>query len=144
MAETYALTPGRRRVNRILKALLNLGVPMGNTSVLTVSGRRSGKPRSTPVTLLTDGGRRWLVAPYGDVSWVRNARAAGRVQLKRGGRRETVRIVEVDPAQRAKLLKDYLEQNKMVAPFFDAKPGDPLDRFANEAAKHPVFEITSA
>jgi hypothetical protein len=28
-----------------------------------------------------------------------------------------------------------------VTPYFDAKPGDPVERFAAEAGKHPVFEI---
>jgi hypothetical protein len=29
----------------------------------------------------------------------------------------------------------------VTAPYFDAKPGDPVERFAAEADKHPVFEI---
>jgi hypothetical protein len=28
---------------------------------------------STPITLVEASGQRWLVAPYGEVAWVRNA-----------------------------------------------------------------------
>ena len=49
--------------------------------LLTVRGRKSGLPRTTPVNLIEYQGRRWLVAPYGEVAWVRNVRAAGEVEL---------------------------------------------------------------
>jgi len=55
--------------------------------LLTTQGRTTGRPRSNPVVPVEHGGRRWLVAPYGLVSWVHNARAAGRVSLTR--RRDT-------------------------------------------------------
>lgn len=47
------------------------------TGILTVCGRRSGRRYSTPVQLVLGGGERWLVAPYGEREWVKNARAAG-------------------------------------------------------------------
>jgi hypothetical protein len=36
-------------------------------------GRRSGRLNATPVREVEEGDQRWLVAPYGEVSWVRNA-----------------------------------------------------------------------
>ena len=57
--------------------------------LLTVPGRRSGRPRSTPVTLVEEDGQRWLVAS-GPAGWVTNARAAGQVELSRGRRSERV------------------------------------------------------
>jgi hypothetical protein len=78
MAARYRLGPGRRTANRIIRALLRLGLGPRRTYLLTVAGHRSGAPRSTPVTLVEDGGRRWLVSPYGEVAWVRNLRAARR------------------------------------------------------------------
>ena len=45
-------------------------------------------PRTTPVSLIEHQGRRWLVAPYGEVSWVRNVRAAVELELRRGGTAE--------------------------------------------------------
>ncbi len=41
------------------------------------------------------------------------------------------------------MLKTYLEKYGIVAPFFDAKKGDPVERFAAEASRHPVFEIVA-
>ena len=35
-------------------------------------------PLTHPATVVEYDRRRWLVAPYGQVSWVRNARADGR------------------------------------------------------------------
>ena len=54
------------------------GLAGGHTYVLAVRGRKSGKRYETPVSLI-ENGERWLVAPYGEVAWVRNARAAGEV-----------------------------------------------------------------
>jgi hypothetical protein len=96
------------------------------------------------VTLLTDGGRRYLVSPYGEVAWVQNVRAAVRADLKYRGRVEMVRLSELKPAEAAPLLKKYREKYAVVAPFFDAKPGDPVERFASEADEHPVFEVLPA
>src|SRR3970040_663996 len=48
--------------------LLRLGLGPARTYLLTVTGRRSGAPRSTPVTLVEEGGRRWLRSPHGGVA----------------------------------------------------------------------------
>jgi deazaflavin-dependent oxidoreductase (nitroreductase family) len=141
VAKKYRLTRGRKAFNAILTALIQLGLPTGSTVLLTVAGRRTGQPRPVPVALLIDDGRRYLVSPYGEVAWVQNARAAGRAELKSRGRVETVRLSELKPAEAAPRLKTYREKDAVVAPFFDAKPGDPVERFAAEADQHPVFEI---
>jgi deazaflavin-dependent oxidoreductase (nitroreductase family) len=86
MAATYRLGTARRLGNAAITALLRLGLGPRHTYLLTVLGRKTGRPMTTPVTLVETGGRRWLVAPYGDVAWVRNTRAAGRVSLRRGRR----------------------------------------------------------
>lgn len=95
----------------------------------------------TPVTLVEKGGRRWLVAPYGERSWVTNARVAGWVELRRGRRTERVRVSELPPGERAPVLRDYLRQVPFTRDFFDAEPGAPLEAFAAEADRHPVFRI---
>ena len=61
--------------------------------------------------------------------------------MKSRGREETVRLQEVTPAVAAPLLKKYMESFARVVPYFEAKPGDPVERFAAEAGKHPVFEV---
>ena len=98
-------------------------------------------PRSTPVTLVEEDGQRWLVAPYGPVGWVHNARAAGQVQLSRGRRSETVRVKELAPEAAAPILKAYVERVPITRPYFDVPPDATLAAFAAEAPKHPVFQV---
>ena len=64
--------------NPVLKRLLAVGLPMGFNGLVTIRGRKSGLPRTTPVAIIEVSGRRWVWAPWGDVHWVRNLRAAGR------------------------------------------------------------------
>jgi hypothetical protein len=74
MTRTYRVTSRVRVVNWLMSALLRLGVKPDTTHLLTVRGRRSGRTYTTPVTLVEQAGSRWLVAPYGAVGWVHNAR----------------------------------------------------------------------
>src|SRR5262247_2908898 len=85
--------------NRIAKPLLTAGVPMGPNVLITVRGRKSGLPRSTPVTIIEYAGRRGLIAPFGEVDWARNLRAAGRATITVRRRKEAVTAVELDPAE---------------------------------------------
>ena len=144
MAQRYRLTGKLRFYNRLMKMLLRLGLAPKGVYLLTVQGRKTGEPYSTPVTLIEDGQGRWLVAPYGEVGWVRNARAAGEVTLSRGGRSEQVRIMELDPQASAPILKTYVGKIGIVRPYFDARPDSRLEDFVTEAARHPVFRISSA
>ncbi|MCM8748444.1 nitroreductase family deazaflavin-dependent oxidoreductase [Thermomicrobiaceae bacterium CFH 74404] len=141
MAWTYRLTRWRRVVNALVGAMLRLGLPVPHTYLLTVRGRKTGRLYTTPVTLVERGAPRWLVAPYGEVNWVRNARAAGHVTLSRGRRVEAVRIQEVTPEEAAAVLKEYLRQVPVVRPYFDVSPDDPFEDFVAEAPRHPVFRV---
>lgn len=141
MAKSYRLTPLRRLANILMRLLLRLGLAPRTTMLLTVPGRHSGTLRSTPVTLVEMDGQRWLVAPYGPVGWVRNARAAGQVELSRGRRSEMVRVKELAPEAAAPILKAYLERVPITRPYFDAAPDAPLAAFVAEAARHPVFQV---
>ncbi|MGZ4192408.1 MAG: nitroreductase family deazaflavin-dependent oxidoreductase, partial [Solirubrobacteraceae bacterium] len=84
-----------------------------------------------------------LVAPYGEVGWVRNARAAGEVQLRRARRSETLQIEEVAPTAAAPVLRQYLQQVRAVRPFFDVTLTSPLEAIEGEAPRHPVFRLTT-
>jgi deazaflavin-dependent oxidoreductase (nitroreductase family) len=143
MAATYRLSPLRRALNGLVRGLLRLGVGPPRTYLLTAPGR-TGQPRSTPVTLIEASGQCWLVAPYGPVGRVRNARATPRVTLSHGRRSETVALAELDPGQRAPILRQYAREVPITRPFFDAGPEAPLEAFAAEAARHPVFRIIPA
>jgi deazaflavin-dependent oxidoreductase (nitroreductase family) len=144
MAATYSLSNLRRLLNVLVRALLRMGLGPRHTYLLTVHGRRSGTPYSTPVTLVEEGRHRWLVAPYDEVSWARNTRAAGQVTLSRGRHTETVAIAELGPEEAAPVLKRYVTELSITRPFFDAKPDSPVEAFLAEAHRHPVFRIRGA
>jgi hypothetical protein len=93
------------------------------------------------VTLLEAGTNRWLVAPAGKVSWVRNARAAGQVTLSRRSHSEIVAMVELGPEERVPVLKQYVTEVPITLLFFDAIPDSTLEAFVAEAHRHPVFRI---
>jgi deazaflavin-dependent oxidoreductase (nitroreductase family) len=141
VARTYRLGASRRLVNAVMSPLARHGFAGRHTYILTVHGRKTAKAYSTPVILVEDG-ERWLVAPYGEVGWVRNARATGEVEISRAGRSERLRIEEVAPGQAAPVLKQYLKSVSVVRPFFDVRPNSPLEEFATEASRHPVFRLS--
>jgi deazaflavin-dependent oxidoreductase (nitroreductase family) len=92
----------------LLEALLRRGVPLGPNALLTTRGRSSGEPRSTPVAIIEVAGRRWIWAPWGDVHWVRNLRAAGRATLTVRRDAEEVRATELDADERVAFFRDVL------------------------------------
>jgi deazaflavin-dependent oxidoreductase (nitroreductase family) len=125
-----------------ISPLARLGLAGKRTHILTVTGRKSGRKYSTPVQLVFQNGQRWLVSPYGERAWVRNARAKGEVELTRALRTERVRIEEVDPQTAAPVLREYLRKTPLVNPYFDATKDSPIAEFAAEAQRHPVFRLT--
>jgi deazaflavin-dependent oxidoreductase (nitroreductase family) len=141
---SYHNRPLRRLLNVLVRPLARLGLAGRRTHVLTVVGRRTGKRYSTPVSLVFLDGERWLVAPYGEREWVKNARAAGWVELTRALKTERVEVEEVGPAQAAPVLRAYLRSTPVTAPFFGPKRNAPLEKFAEEAHRHPVFRLVTA
>ncbi len=109
--------------------------------MLTVEGRTSRRRYSTPVKLVVDGDRRWLVAPERSRSWVRNARAAGWVELSRAGKTERVEVIEVGADEAGPVLRSYLRSNPVTRPFFGAGRADPVQAFVEEAGRHAVFRL---
>src|SRR5437667_11451694 len=81
--------------NLVAKRLLAAGVPLGPNGLLTVRGRKSDLPRTTPVAIIELSGRRWIWAPWGGSQWVRNLRAAGQATITVRGRKEDVRATEM-------------------------------------------------
>jgi deazaflavin-dependent oxidoreductase (nitroreductase family) len=126
-------------VNNVVMLLARLGI--GPFHLLTTRGRKSGRLLTVPVTLVEEGGRRWLVAPYGVVGWVHNARAAGRVRLRRGRTTGEYAIREVGPEEAGPVLKQYIRVASATRPYFEATLESPVEGFAAEADRHPVFEL---
>ncbi len=94
-------------MNRVMMAVQRLGVPTGPAMVLTVPGRKTGKPRSTPMTPFDHDGGLYTVAGYPGSDWAANARAARTGTLTRGRRSRTVRIVELTPDQSRPVLRAF-------------------------------------
>jgi deazaflavin-dependent oxidoreductase (nitroreductase family) len=134
-----------RIFNRLFAIAIGFGVSLGHNYVVEVRGRKSGRIFSTPIDLLEAGGRRYLVAPRGDTNWVRNARAAGRVKLRKGHQSDEFAVREVGPAERPELLKAYLDRFALtVQRYFPIPRGSPASEFAPIAERYPVFELTPA
>ena len=141
MAATFRQTRLRRLGNRLIAPAARLGIAGKRAHVLTVTGRKTGRKYSNPVMLIFLDGSRWLVSPYGERAWVRNARAAGEVELTRARHTERVRVEEVDAETAAPVLREYLRKTPIAKPYFDASRDSTLEEFAAEAARHPVFRL---
>ena len=131
--------------NVIARRLLALGVPMGPDVLLTVRGRKSGLPRTTPVTLCEYGGRRGLISPFGETDWARNLRAAGRATISIGRRKEEVTAVKLDLADAAAFIRDVLapraRQTWLGEWFVRAIDKIDIDHPMEAAQGRPVFEL---
>jgi deazaflavin-dependent oxidoreductase (nitroreductase family) len=92
----------------VLNGLLRAGVPLGFNRLVTIRGRNTGLARTTGLAVIETDGRRWVWAPWGDVNWVRNLRAAGRATITSHGRTEEVDATELDPAERVAFFRDVL------------------------------------
>jgi deazaflavin-dependent oxidoreductase (nitroreductase family) len=103
-------TPPRwlKPMNKVFLALQRTGLGMKELPVLTVPGRKSGKPRSTPLSVLDHEGHRYLLEGFPGADWARNVRAAdGRATLSMGKRREQVRLVELDAQAALPVLRAW-------------------------------------
>ena len=96
-----------KQMNKVMIAVQKLGIPAGPSMVLTVPGRKSGQPRSTPMTPFDHDGGLYTVAGYPGADWAANARAAGLGTLTRGRRSRRVRIVELSPADSGPVLRAF-------------------------------------
>ena len=139
----YRKSVWRRGLNALVRPLARLGLAGRSTHVLTVPGRKSGRLWSTPVSIVRDGGERWLVAPYGERNWVMNARAAGWVELQRGRRRERLAVEEVDAEQAVSALREYYRRFRVTRPFFEVTLDSSQDEWLAEASRHPAFRLRS-
>ena len=94
-------------MNRLMIATHRLGIAVGPMAVLTVPGRKTGHPRSTPITPFTLDGQLYTVAGFPGADWARNARAAGTGTLTRGRSSRQVAIVELTPEQARPVLRAF-------------------------------------
>ena len=99
-------------------AVQNLGIATGPVRVLTVPGRKSGEPRSTPATpfALDDG--LYVVGGYPRADWVLNARAAGTGTVTRGRKSERVTFIELSADQARPVLRAFPDRVSRGVGFF--------------------------
>ncbi len=115
----------RRIVNPISLAL---GAPS-----LVVTGRSSGRPIPVIVPPFELDGATYLVSGGGETHWVRNLRAAGEGELRRGRTRTRVRATELDGPERDRIVAAYRDRmGRRAAAYFAALP---------DLADHAVFRL---
>jgi deazaflavin-dependent oxidoreductase (nitroreductase family) len=101
-----------RVFNPIVKAAARAGVPLPGLAIIETVGRKSGRPRRTPVGKAVDGDTLWIVAEHGrKAGYVRNIEADPRVRVKLGlrWRRGIARpLPEDDPRARQRAIPNKL------------------------------------
>lgn len=145
--KSYRHTRVARFYNGVISRVLRIGLPMGPMALLTVRGRKTGLPRSTPVALARDGTEWTLVAAYGRVDWVNNLQASGEATITMRGRKVRVVSTELPLVEAALVLRESVGSAgpltmRVVGPYFDAGPGSSLEAWQHEAMNHPVFRLT--
>ena len=132
-----------RVLNRFDALVLGSGrLPVERAVTLEVAGRRTGQVVPVPVVVADLGGERYLVAMLGErANWVHNVRAAGGAAVLRRGTRTAVRLEEVPVAERAPILKRYLEVAPGARAHLTVDRHEPVEAFEPIAADHPVFRI---
>ncbi len=95
--------------NKVFIRMSRLGLSFGGESpvVLTAPGRKSGAPRSTPVTPMTVDGRQYVVAGFPGADWVANVRAAGEATIACGRRVERVHMAELSAGEARPILRAF-------------------------------------
>lgn len=128
-----------RAGNALVNVFARAGI--GPIALLTTTGRLTGRPHTVPVVPVDHAGSRWLVAPYGPVGWVLNAREAGVVALRHGRNRQVYDVSEASPVEAGPVLKRYATIATRARQHFTATIDSPVEAFIAEAQHHPVFEL---
>lgn len=148
-----------RLVNPFARRMIPAGIPTGAPNVLlTVQGRRSGRPRTVPVGMVEVDGRRFVQASYGEGGWVANVRQDSTATLTDGALVQPVRAVELPPEEAATVLRTALAPfhrspllRALLGPRFRPPIGvlwrlrvrvdETPDEYLAEARRHPLFEL---
>jgi len=147
-----------RLFNPVMRWLLVTPLPAGPNALLTVRGRRSGRPRTAPVAFLDLGERGLLQAASTEVGWVRNLRASPEAVIRRGGESEKFQAAELDPETAGQVLFELLAPfprsrliRAVVGPldrppvavlhYFRLRVDDALGEYIALARRQPVFEL---
>ncbi len=138
----YVVNARVKAVNRFVTRLVKWG--RTPSWLLTTTGRVSGERRTVPVTPVEVGGQRYVVAPYGEVAWVKNLRANPKAILARGGTSIRITAEEIDPQRAGQVLSLYYADNEKYVGDYMYVPGDKtITDFTSVADRYPVFRANS-
>jgi len=147
-----------RLLNPVLGWLLTTPLPAGPNALLTVRGRRTGRPRTAPVAFLDLGERGLLQAAAPDVSWVRNLRESSEAVIRRGAVTRKFDATELAPETAGPILRELLAAfprsrlvRAVVGPnarppvavlySFRLRVDDAVADYIALARRQPVFEL---
>src|SRR5579864_2658575 len=133
-----------RAANVMTMTLLRAGVKLVGSGkypmyLLTVRGRKSGRPRTVPIAIWERDGKRYVGSVYGIVDWVRNLRAAEEAILTRGRRSETVSVRELPQGEAALVLREDIKGGNPFARSYGVTADSSLEEFERAVLTHPVF-----
>jgi len=147
-----------RAIGPLMRLVLRRGLPAGPNALLTVHGRVTGRPYSTPVAIWEFGDRRFVQASFGAVGWVRNLRASGDAVIRRGRWSVAMRAIELSPAEAGQMMHDALAGFRrprllrvllgptvrppaVILHRYRLRVDDHLEGYLAEAQRHPLFEL---
>lgn len=147
-----------RLMNPVMKQVLKTPLPAGPNALLTVRGRKSGRPRTSPVSFLDLGDHGLLQAASHEVGWVANLRANGEATIRRGSQSRRYHATELSPEAAGEMIHDLLARfpqsrlvRKVVGPLdrppvgvlyaFRLRVDGALLDYVASARRQPVFEL---
>lgn len=145
MPEKVAPPRWLKPLNAVLLVARRLGLGWTRElPVLVLTGRKSGKIRRTPVSVLDLDGHRYLLAGWPGADWAANARTAGVGVLAVGKRNERVRLVELPAADAEPVLRAWpvrIPQGAKIMRDGGVVPDLEPDTFAALAGRCAVFRV---
>src|ERR1700739_1816403 len=109
---------GLKPMNKVMMAMQKAGIVAGPVRVLTVPGRKSGEPRSTPATPFTLDAGLYVGGGYPTGDWVRNAGGAGAGTVPRGRKSQRVNFVDLAAEQARPVLRAFPDKVPTGVGFF--------------------------
>jgi deazaflavin-dependent oxidoreductase (nitroreductase family) len=138
----YQQTPLEGIFNQFFGWLVGMGLGLPHNYLVQIRGRKTGRIRSTPISVLSYKSKLFLIAGRGYTQWVRNAQAAGELTLKKGRVRLEFRLRLVPDEEKPEILKAYLDRFKRTVQRYFPVPADsPLEAFTALTNRYPVFEL---
>lgn len=134
--------------NAIVIALQKIGIVFGPLQILTVTGRKSGEPRTTPIAVQQIDGSKYVWQAYPRAAWVANVRAADTVTLTRGRHSRAAKFIEIPLSERGPILLKLAQQmakthrNRLVVT--GLAPDNSPEAIAAAAEHIAVFRIDDA